>query len=224
MKAYCAVSRLPAAGLAVLVAAAGSATSLAAQQAGATADESGSGRRVAYVVDPFSSEARYVVREQLAGVEFPNDAIGVTSALEGQLVVDGSGAVVWEESGFVVDITTLESDKERRDGYIQRRTLESDQYPTVTLALTGAEGLPKVLPESGEITFTLLGDLTVHGTTMPTRWDVAAETREDAIVGAASTSFSFGYFGLQRPRVAVVLSVDDEIRLELDFTLVRENE
>ena len=33
---------------------------------------------------------------------------------------------------------------------------------------------------------------------------------------------TFEQFGLTKPRVAVVVSVTDEIRLEIDFTVVRE--
>jgi hypothetical protein len=63
------------------------------------------------------------VREQLANVDLPNDAVGATSAITGQLVLDAQGQVVPGASRFVIDVTTLKSDRERRDGYLQRRTL-----------------------------------------------------------------------------------------------------
>ena len=40
--------------------------------------------------------------------------------------------------------------------------------------------------------------------------------------GIAKTMITFEQFGLTKPRVAVVVSVTDEIRLEIDFTVVRE--
>src|SRR5688572_12018089 len=40
------------------------------------------------------NEARYRVREQLAGVDFPNDAVGVTSAITGEIVLDDAGKVI----------------------------------------------------------------------------------------------------------------------------------
>ena len=41
-----------------------------------------------YVVAPAGNEARYFAREQLAGVSFPNDAIGVTKGVSGAIVID----------------------------------------------------------------------------------------------------------------------------------------
>ena len=36
---------------------------------------------------------RYVVREQLVGLELPNDAIGKTSAITGSILLDRTGKV-----------------------------------------------------------------------------------------------------------------------------------
>jgi polyisoprenoid-binding protein YceI len=177
--------------------------------------------RYEFVLSSAGSEARYRVREQLAGLDFPNDAVGSTSAIEGSIVVDPDGAVVWNESRFVVDLTTLESDEDRRDRYIQRNTLETDRHPTAELTLTRAEGLPESLPQSGTLSFRLFGELTLHGETRSTVWEVEAALGPTEVTGTATTSFTFDYFRMRRPRVAVVLSVEDEIRLELDFRLVR---
>ena len=40
------------------------------------------------------------------------------------------------------------------------------------------------------------------------------------VVGTAATAFTFKDFGLEQPRVPVVLSVADTIRLEYDFRLM----
>jgi hypothetical protein len=42
-------------------------------------------------------------------------------------------------------------------------------------------------------------------------------------VGSAVTSFTFADFGMTVPRVSVVLSVEETIKLELDFHLVLED-
>src|SRR5687768_18474142 len=39
------------------------------------------------------NQARFVVREQLAGAELPNDAVGVTSAITGGITLDARGMV-----------------------------------------------------------------------------------------------------------------------------------
>jgi polyisoprenoid-binding protein YceI len=172
------------------------------------------------ILAPQGNEARYRVREQLVNVDFPNDAVGATSAITGQLVLDAQGQVVPGASQFVIDMTTLKSDRERRDGYLQRRTLETEQYPTVTLAPTALRGLPWPLPASGAFSFELEGDLTIKSVTRSVRWQVNATAADGGFSGTAATHFSFEAFELAQPRVSIVLSVENDIKLEYDFRLV----
>jgi polyisoprenoid-binding protein YceI len=172
------------------------------------------------VLDPANSEARYRVREQLANISFPTDAVGTTSAISGTIVIDPDGTVVSQESKFMVDLTTLKSDKAQRDRYIQNNTLQTRSYPTAEFVPTKVIGLPSPLPASGPVTFQLAGDLTVHGITHPTTWDVTASVDGQGLTGNASTSFTFEDFGMTPPRVPILLSVEDTIKLEVDFHLV----
>lgn len=172
------------------------------------------------VLDPANSEARYRVREQLANISFPTDAVGTTSAISGTIVIDPDGTVVSQESKFMVDLTTLKSDKAQRDRYIQNNTLQTRSYPTAEFVPTKVIGLPSPLPTSGPVTFQLAGDLTVHGITRPTTWDVTASVDGQGLTGSASTSFTFEDFGMTPPRVPILLSVEDTIKLEVDFHLV----
>lgn len=167
------------------------------------------------------NEARYRVREQLAGLDFPNDAVGATSAIAGGITLDDGGRVVADRSVITVDLRGLTSDKERRDGYLQRRTLQTGEHPTAVLRVTGFDGLVTPLPTSGTLTFRLTGDLTIRGTTRPTTWAVTAAADGEHYTGTATTTFTFADFGLAKPRVAAVLSVNDEITLEYDFHFVR---
>jgi polyisoprenoid-binding protein YceI len=166
------------------------------------------------------SEARFVVREQLAGATLPNDAVGTTTAISGAIVLDQSGKVDRAASRIVVTLDSLKSDQERRDRYIKRRTLVTDSFPTAELVPTLLQGFPEKLPASGSFTFSVLGDLTVHGVTKPTVWDVRASVSGGVISGRATTHLKFGDFGMTRPRVMVVLSVEDDIKLEFDFRFV----
>ena len=167
------------------------------------------------------NEARYRVREQLAGFDLPNDAVGRSSAVTGVMVLDSAGRVVPADSRITVDVSGITSDRDRRDGYVRRRILETDSFPNVILRPTAVSGLPWPLPSSGSRTFTLTGDLTVKGVTRPTSWQVTAAFGGDTVTGLAATAFTFADFGLAQPRVPVVLSVGDTIRLEYDFTLAR---
>jgi polyisoprenoid-binding protein YceI len=168
------------------------------------------------------NEARYRVREQLANLDLPNDAVGATSAITGQLVFDAQGQVVAGASTFTIDVTALKSDQQRRDGYLQRRTLETEQYPTMTLAPTAVRGMPWPLPAAGAFSFELEGDLTIKSVTRSVRWQVSATAADGGFSGTATTSFPFEAFELTQPKVSIVLSVENEIKLEYDFRLVRQ--
>jgi len=173
-------------------------------------------------LSPTGNEARFVVREQLAGAELPNDAIGSTAAITGGILFDGNGKVDPAGSKITIDLTTLKSDRDRRDGFIKRRTIVTDSFPNAEFVVKEVRGLPAAFPNSGELTLTLVGDLTVHGVTKQQLWDATATFNGNDIRGKAVTHLKFGDYGMTQPRVAIVLSVVDDIKLEYDFHFVRE--
>jgi polyisoprenoid-binding protein YceI len=175
-----------------------------------------------WVVTETGNEARYLVREQLAGVEFPNDAVGRTTAVTGAIVFGPDGGVDAEASRIDIDLTTLQSDEGRRDNYLRRNTLGTAEHPSAVFVPTAVHGLPMPVPATGEATFEIVGDLTIRGTTRPVTWTATATFDGARITGLAKTSFTFDEMGLMKPSVARVLSVVDEIRLEYDFGLVVE--
>jgi polyisoprenoid-binding protein YceI len=195
----------------VMVAAGAAAPSVSAQAAAA----------VRYTVVAERSEARYRIREQLAGVNFPNDAVGATRAIDGGIAFDAQGRIVPGPSRFTVDLRTLTSDQPRRDNYVRRNTLETERYPAAVFVPTEARGLPVPLPQSGSATFELTGDFTVRTVTRRTTWQATATFKGAEVDVKARTAFKFADLGLSIPRVASVLSVEDDIRLELDLVLRR---
>jgi polyisoprenoid-binding protein YceI len=177
---------------------------------------------IRFVIAPTGNEARYRVREQLMGANLPNDAIGKTSEITGSILAYPDGRIVKDSSKIVVNLKNLKSDKDRRDGFLQRRTLETEKYPTVELVPTSIRGFNGTLPASGTATFELLGDLTVHGVTAPSVWQVTARADGSDVAGTATTAFTFKDISLDQPKVPVVLSVADTIKLEYDFRFARE--
>ena len=165
------------------------------------------------------SEARYRVREQLAFLDFPNDAVGVTQDVEGKLVLGPDGAVSAEDSLIKVDLSTLQSDEDRRDNYVRNRTLATGQYPHTEFVPTTISGLEWPLPSTGEASFSITGDMTVRDVTKEVTWETTAQFSDGRITGTATTDFTFDDFDLSVPSVAVVLSVENNIRLEIDFVL-----
>lgn len=166
--------------------------------------------------------ARYRVREQLMGHDFPNDAVGETRSLTGAIAFDANGKVIRDESRFTLDAGSFVSDQNRRDGYVRGRLLESDDYPTITFVPTDVRGVKLPLPNSGSAQIQMLGDLTVHGVTRPTTWNGSVEFNPAGLNGTASTAFTFQDIKMDQPRVPVLLSVADTIKLEINFNLVKQ--
>jgi polyisoprenoid-binding protein YceI len=177
---------------------------------------------IRYVVASTGNEARYRVREQLLHHDLPNDAVGRTSSITGAIALSDGGVFDTAASKLTIDVTTLKSDQERRDGYVQRRLLETEQYPTVVFVPSALSGATLPLPPNGQESFDLTGLLTVHGVTRPTVWHIKAQSNGTDVTGTGSTRFTFGDMSLQQPHVPVVLSVADTITLEYDFHLVRQ--
>ena len=167
------------------------------------------------LVEP--SAARYIIREQLARLDLPNDAIGQTSDVSGMIHFDSSGAIL-QDSAFTVNVSSLTSDEARRDRYLKSRALASDQYPIVKFAINEVTGLPWPLPTSGTHTLDLIGDLTIKEVTKPVIWRTVVEFDSNKIVGNASVTITFKEFDMKKPRFAFIISVAEEIKLELKFS------
>lgn len=172
------------------------------------------------LVAPQGNEARYRVREQLAGIDFPSDAVGTTSAVAGGIAFDAAGGIIRDQSRFTIDLSTLKTDSDRRDNYVRRNTLQTEQHTQAVFVPTEVRGLQLPLAPAGDVRFQLVGDLTIRGVTRPVTWDVTATIANGSLTGEAKTQFTFTDFDLTKPRVRSVLSVDDDIRLEYTFFLV----
>lgn len=163
--------------------------------------------------------ARYKVEETLARQGFVV-ATGETSDVSGRIVFDADGGIVAEESAIAMQAATLVTDSDRRDRYVRERTLQTVQYPEIVFRPASADGLPTPLTDAqGMIDFTISGDLTIIDQTRPITWNASADFGAGGaeISGLASTEFTFEDFAMDKPSVAIVLSVEDTIRLEIEF-------
>jgi polyisoprenoid-binding protein YceI len=208
------------------------AATLAAGEAGAQATKKATQAKSAvaaktaapirFVIAPAGNEARYRVQEVLMGATLPNDAVGVTKSVTGTILAYADGRIVKDSSKIVIRLDSLKSDKDRRDGFLRRRTLETEKHPTVELIPTEIRGFNGKLPASGEVKFQLVGDLVLKGVSRPTVWNVTARAEGQDVAGTATTAFTFKDAGLDQPKVPVVLSVADTIKLEYDFRFQRQ--
>ena len=178
---------------------------------------------VTLVVDPAASTASYHAHEQLVGRTLPSEAVGTTAGVSGSLAFAADGTIVADQSKISVDLSKLQSDESRRDNFIKGNTLQTSRYPMATFVPTAVQGLPSPLPTSGQVTFQLLGDLTVHGVTKPVTWQVTAQFGDSTVTGDATSAIHITEFGMSPPKAGPVLSIEDGLTLELAFTAARQS-
>ena len=174
------------------------------------------------VIDSSASKASYRAHEQLVGRTLPSEAVGTTSSVSGSLVLAPDGSIVADQSKISVDLSKLQSDESRRDNFIKGTTLQTSRFPMATFVPREAQGLPSPLPTSGQTTFQLVGDLTVHGVTRPVTWQVTAQFGDASVSGAATTTVNISDFGMTPPKAGPVLSIEDGLTLELAFSASRQ--
>lgn len=168
------------------------------------------------------SSASYRVTEQFVGISFPNDAIGTTPTVAGVLTIAADGSVA-PGSKLTIDLRNLKSDQDQRDGYVKNRLLETDKFPMAEFVPTKIQGLPALIPTAGQAGIQLTGNLTIHGVTKEVTFSgiTTFNPRESTAAGRAKTTFAFATFGLTKPTIARLMSVDDKIELEIVFRFKR---
>ncbi len=168
------------------------------------------------------SSATYRVTEQLAGVDFPNDAVGSTDKVSGSMQILPDGTVA-PGAKLVIDLRTMTSDQSMRDGYVRNRTLETEKFPEAVFVPTELKGVPKMVPSTGQLGVQLTGNMTIHGVTKPVTFKGIAtiDPRSSTVAGRALTTITFSDFGLNKPTLARLLSVEDKITLELVYKFKR---
>lgn len=177
---------------------------------------------VHFALAPTGNQVRFTVREQLTTIEYPIDAIGTTSAITGGITFTAAGKVDPAGSRISIAMDSLKTDKDNRDAWIRTHTLRTDSFPTAVLVVKELQGLPSTLPKSGTLSIKLVGDLTLHGVTKPWTWDVMLTANGNHYSGKASTHIKFGDFGMEQPRLMIVISVVDDVKLEYDFHFVKQ--
>jgi polyisoprenoid-binding protein YceI len=166
-----------------------------------------------------TSKATVRVREQLVGVNLPSDAVLVATGATGMFFLKDDGTFS-SDAKIAFDLTTLASDKSDRDNFVKMDTLQTRQFPKAEFVPTKTSGLVLPMPTSGEFTFKLTGQISIHGKTKEVTFDVVAKRNGNELTATAtaSPSWKFGDFGMSAPSVPFrVVSVVDEIRVVVDL-------
>jgi polyisoprenoid-binding protein YceI len=169
------------------------------------------------------SQAGYRVREQLASLAAPSDAVGRTSAVTGALTLTQSASgYTLAAASISVDVSTLTSDRAQRDQRIHNQGLESNRYPTATFKLTSPIALPAEAATGQTIHVSATGDLTIHGVTKTVTIPIDALLSGAQIQLVGSVSFPFSDFGMTPPSIGGFVSVQNTATMEFKLLLNRQ--
>jgi polyisoprenoid-binding protein YceI len=145
------------------------------------------------------------------------DAVGRTPAVSGQL--EASGTVI--ESALIdVDLTTITSDRPRRDGAIQR-SLGTGEFPTATFEFSEPVDLGAVPVEGEPFSASVPGTITIRDVTQDVEFELLGQRAGDVVVVVGSLPVDFTSFGVTMPTAPIVVSVEDSGDLEWQLFLTR---
>jgi polyisoprenoid-binding protein YceI len=170
-----------------------------------------------FVIDTAQSSAQYAVNEVFLQENRPYHAVGTTNVVTGTFVVATEGVPAGKVTKIQVDLRTLQSDSGRRDNAIRERWLESNTYPYAEFVSTNALNLPASYQAGSQVSFNLVGDMTIHGVTKSVEWLVDGTLTGDTVRGQATTTINMSDFGITAPNIANMIKVEDQVELLVQF-------
>ena len=170
-----------------------------------------------FVIDTTQSSAQYAVNEVFLRENRPYRAVGTTNTVSGEFVVATEGVPAGKVTKIQVDLRTLQSDSGRRDNAIRERWLESNTYPYAEFVSTNALNLPESYQPGSQVSFNLVGDMTIHGVTKSVEWLVDGTLTGDTVQGQATTTINMSDFGITAPNIANMIKVEDDVELLVQF-------
>jgi polyisoprenoid-binding protein YceI len=171
---------------------------------------------ITFEIVPAESEARFAIDEILRGA--PKTVVGTTDQMAGQLALNPADLSSTRVGTIQVNARTLTTDNDFRNRAMKNRILLTNDYEFVAFTPTAVIGLPETGTVGETYTFQIVGDLTITDVTRPVTFEAeATATSETRIEGTATTTFPYADFELFIPDAPAVDTVEDEVRLELEF-------
>jgi len=157
---------------------------------------------VPFVIDPSASSVTYEIDQiNLAQGNAVSVAAGSTSQVSGAILIDFKDPRNTQITTITVDISRFTSDSAQRDQAIRENWLQSLTYPLAIFVSKEIKGLPSSDPDQEQLNFTVSGDLSLHGRTLPITFDVSAKVQDEFLNGIAIGSLALVDFGIDPPLV-----------------------
>jgi polyisoprenoid-binding protein YceI len=151
------------------------------------------------------------------------DAIGETVAVGRTPNVAGSLEITdstLDAAEITVDLTSIVSDRSRREGAIQR-ALNTTTNPEALFVLTEPIDLGTDAETGETVTATATGDLTINAVTKPVTIPIEAKLVDGRILVTGSLDLVFADYNVETPSAPIVLSLENEGVMEFQLWFVR---
>ena len=158
------------------------------------------------------SKATFSVGEVLAGVNIPNyEAVMHTTGLSGEVRLDGGASLV------TLDLHSMTSDEPYRDRYVQRQMFP-DQ-PSASVSFGDLTPLPDGFTNGDPVSTEVNGTLSINGMDVPLAFVIEARDDGDEVFVVGRSTFTWDQIGEPVPTARSVVSVEDEVRVEVLLAL-----
>lgn len=172
-----------------------------------------------FQIVPAQTTASYSVYENLIFQNKPNnDAVGTTQSVQGSFRIQTGASPIVTAMSIKVDLSTLHTDSQMRDNYVQQHTLETSTYPDATFVSVSTQGLPTSYNDGQTVHFQLTGNMTMHGKTNKEVFDVQGEVVNKTVTGKATSTIYMTDFGIQPPNLANIAIAQNKVVVTLTFT------
>ena len=172
-----------------------------------------------FQIVPAQTTASYSVYENLIFQNKPNnDAIGTTHSVQGTFKIRTGTSPLVASMNITVDLSTLQSDAQRRDDFIKHNSLQTDTYPNATFVSVSTQDLPSSYTDGQTVHFQLTGNLTMHGKTNKEVFDVQGKVVGKTITGTATSTIYMSDFGIEPPNLANIAIAQNKVVVTLNFT------
>ena len=177
-----------------------------------------------FLIDPDQSSVSYGVGETfLSQGNRYNYAVGVTTIISGEILVDSNNPSDSTIGEITVDISAFQSDKSRRDKAIRDRWLQSSKFPVAVFSPTELRGLPNQYTRGDVLDFEIAGSLTVRDVSRPTIFTAKVSLNDERLTGQANASIRMTDFDFDPPTVAGMIEAENNVDITFEFVAVQAN-
>ncbi len=152
------------------------------------------------------SEATFTVQEQLTTLPLPNDAVIRTTGLSGEIHLDG------RPSTIMLNLKSMRSDQRFRDRYVSGTMFRGFSTGTFTVDSVSP---PDGFASGEEVVTQATGTLDIRDVQLPITFDIQARDDGNVLFILGRTTFTWDELGITKPTARSVVSVEDEVRVEI---------